>query len=109
MTRQRLRNRRHTETFTLELGGLHYVASFSRFDDGRVAEVFLSNGKAGSHADACARDSAVICSIALQYGVPVNVIARALMRDSRGQPETPLAAALDSIAESGNPPKGERT
>jgi hypothetical protein len=30
MTRRRLRNRRGSETFTLELHGLRYVASFSR-------------------------------------------------------------------------------
>jgi hypothetical protein len=39
--RERLRNRRRSETFAFELHGLQYVASFSRFFDGRVAEVFL--------------------------------------------------------------------
>ena len=39
--RERLRNRRRSETFAFELHGLQYVASFSRFFDGPVAEVFL--------------------------------------------------------------------
>ena len=41
----------------------------------------------------------MICSIALQHGVPVDVLARALMRDSRGRPETPLGVALAHIVE----------
>jgi hypothetical protein len=98
MTRARLANRRAAETFELEVAGLHYTCTVGRFADGRLGEIFLSNGRAGSHADAAARDSAVVCSIALQHGVPVEVIRKALMRDARGNPETPLAAALDAIA-----------
>src|SRR5690349_7273365 len=95
MTRERLHNRRPCETFNLESQGLPYVASIGRFADGRLAEIFLTNHKAGSHADTAARDSAVVCSIALQHGVPLDVIRKALMRDSHG---SPLAAALDLLA-----------
>jgi excisionase family DNA binding protein len=49
-------------------------------------------------ADTAARDSAVVCSIALQYGVPLETIRKALMRDSQGRPNGPLGAALDLIA-----------
>ena len=97
-SRERLPNRRTAETFE-QAAELRYVCTIGRFIDGRLAEIFLSNDNAGSHADACARDSAVICSIALQYGVPVYVLARALMRDSRGRPETPLGVALAHIVE----------
>ena len=97
ISRERLPNRRTAETFELQAAELRYVCT--RFVDGRLAEIFLSNDNAGSHADACARDSAVICSIALQHGVPVDVLARALMRDSRGRPETPLGVALAHIVE----------
>jgi hypothetical protein len=54
-----------------------------RFVDGRLAEIFLLNHKSGSQADANARDSAVVCSLALQHGVPVETIRRALLGDSR--------------------------
>ena len=40
-TRTRLPNCRASESFEFELDRLHYTASFSRFGDGRVAEVFL--------------------------------------------------------------------
>jgi ribonucleoside-diphosphate reductase alpha chain len=96
--RKRLSNRRASETFELMAAGLSYRATVSRFDDGRVAEVFLSNHKVGSHADTAARDSAVVCSLALQFGVPLETIRRALMRDSHGRPNGPLGVVLDLLA-----------
>jgi hypothetical protein len=97
--RRRLRNRRRSETFEIESQGLKFTATFSRFLDGSLAEIFLANHKAGSMAGINAQDAAVVCSIALQYGVPVDVIRKALMRDTQGRASGPLAAALDLIAE----------
>ena len=91
-SRERLRNRRRSESFTLELHVLHYVASFSRFDDGRVAEVFLQDHKPGSQSDSNARDAAVAASLALQFGCPLDVLRRALLRDAQGRASTPLDA-----------------
>lgn len=97
VARKRLPNRRESETFTLECGGLAYVATVSRFD-GRLGEIFLSSHKAGSAADTAARDSAVVCSLALQFGADVETIRRALCRDARGQASGPLGVALDRLA-----------
>jgi ribonucleoside-diphosphate reductase alpha chain len=97
--RQRLDNRRFSETFDLEVNGRKYRCSFSRFSDGRLAEIFLSNNRVNSDSDTAAKDSAVVCSIALQFGVPVDVIRKALMRDSAGRPSGPLGVALDFLAE----------
>jgi hypothetical protein len=99
--RERLSNRRHSINFGFECNGLRYTATVSFFQDGRLAEIFLGNRKSGSHSDSAAKDSAVVCSIALQYGVPVDVIRKALMRDPRGIASSPLGAALDKIAERG--------
>jgi ribonucleoside-diphosphate reductase alpha chain len=96
--RKRLPNRRGSESFELTAAGLNYRATVSRFEDGRVAEIFLSNHKIGSHADTAARDSAVVCSIALQFGVPIETIRRALMRDSHGRPNGPPGVVLDLLA-----------
>ncbi len=52
--RTRLPNRRRSETFSLQSEGLSYTATVSYFADGRVAEIFLSNHKAGSAADVTA-------------------------------------------------------
>jgi len=96
--RERLPDRRPCETFDFECNNLHYTASISRYADGRLAEIFLGNAKAGSHSDAAAKDSAVVASIAFQHGVPVETIRRALLRDARGSPSSPLGAALDIVA-----------
>ena len=101
MTRQRLANRRPSETFELASQGLKFTATVSRFTDGTVAEVFLQNHKAGSMAGINAQDAAVVCSLALQHGVPLDTIRRALMRDSRGRASGPLGEALDMIAADG--------
>ena len=97
--RQRLENRRPSETFALECDGLTYLATISRFADGRLAEIFISNAKVGSHSDAAAKDAAVVASIALQHGVPVDVIRHALLRDTHGRASSPLGEALDRIVE----------
>jgi hypothetical protein len=96
--RERLSNRRFSETLDFELNGRKYRCSFSRYPDGRLAEIFISNNRVNSDSDTAAKDSAVVCSIALQFGVPVETIRRALMRDSSGRPNGPLGAALDRIA-----------
>ena len=98
MTRERLPNRREAETFDLESGGLVYTATYARFADGRVAELFLRNHKTNSMADTLAKDAAVVCSIALQYGAPLDVLRKALMRDPRGRASGSLGEALDMIA-----------
>ena len=97
--RKRRPNRRGAETFDLEADGQRYCATVGRFDDGRLAEIFISNSKSGSQADCNARDASVVASIAMQYGVPVDVLRKALMRDARGAPCGPLAVALDMVAE----------
>jgi hypothetical protein len=69
--------------FHFECNGLNYTATIGRFSDGRLAEIFLSNAKAGPHSNSAAKDSAVVASIALQHGVPVDLIRRALMSDRK--------------------------
>ena len=97
MTRQRLENRRPCETFSFESNGQTYTATIGRFSDGRLAEIFLGNAKVGSHSDSAAKDSAVVASLALQHGVPLECIRRALMRDSHGRASSPLGTALDLL------------
>ena len=76
--------------------GLSYLrATVSRFADGRLGEIFLTNHNAGSAADTAARDAAIACSIALQFGADMETIRKALCRDSRGNASGPLGVALD--------------
>jgi ribonucleoside-diphosphate reductase alpha chain len=97
--RRRLPDRRQSVTFNFECAALRYSCTASWFDTGELGEVFLGNHGADSHADACARDAAILASIALQYGVPLDVLRKALLRDQRGNASTPIGTALDLIAE----------
>lgn len=96
-TRIRLPNRRQAEHLSFTCNGLRYVASVGRSPDGSLAEIFITSTKAGSDSDAAAKDAAVTCSLALQFGVPAETIRRAMLRDQRGQAASPLGAALDLI------------
>ena len=99
MVRERLPNRRFAETWNLEVAGQNYACTIGRFNDGRVGEIFLSSSlKAGSAADTAARDAAIACSVALQFGADIEVIRRALCRDIRGNASGPLGVALDLLS-----------
>jgi hypothetical protein len=97
MNRERLPNRRAAETFEVEVNGLHYTATVSRYADGRIGELFLNNHKSNSQADANARDSAIVFSFAVQHGADPRAIRRALCRDSHGRASGSLGAALDLL------------
>jgi ribonucleoside-diphosphate reductase alpha chain len=99
ISRRRLSNRRASETFEREVQGLKFTATVSRFADGHPAEIFLQNHKAGSAAGILASEAAISASLALQYGCPVDVLRRALCRDSQGRASGPLGATLDKLAE----------
>jgi hypothetical protein len=95
--RQRLPNRRDSETFSFSWLVMSFTASISRYSDGKLAEIFLASPKVGTHADIAGRDGAVVASRALQHGVLVETLRRALLRDSQGIASGPLGVALDIV------------
>jgi hypothetical protein len=95
--RERLADRRLAESFSFELGALHYTCTFGQFQDGRVAELFLGNTRPSSQSDVYAHDAAVAASLALQHGCPLDVLRKALLRDPAGNASSPLGRALDII------------
>jgi hypothetical protein len=70
--RERLPNRRAHEMLDFEHGGFRYIGGIGRFEDGRLAEVFLNVAKSGTAIENHARDAAITASIALQYGTPLT-------------------------------------
>jgi ribonucleoside-diphosphate reductase alpha chain len=98
MSRRRLPDRRFSETFSVDCGGISYRATISRFSSGRIGEIFLNNHKSGSAADTAARDAAISASLALQHGVDLDTLRRALCRDPHGNASGPLGVALDTAA-----------
>jgi hypothetical protein len=97
--RRRLENRRPNTTFELECAGLRYVCTIGRFADDSIGEVFLTNHRVNSHAGIMASDQAVLASLAIQFGCPIETLRKAIMRDSAGRPTSPIGAALDLIGD----------
>lgn len=106
MLRRTLPQRRFAETFDLTFGELRttFQVSIGYFppeaaNSNKPAEVFITGAKAGSEVESVARDGAVLLSIALQYGVPIETIASAITRDAHGQPMTVVGAVIDRLKE----------
>lgn len=97
--RERLPQRRASETFAFTWNGMKFTASVSRFPDGRLAEIFLHAGKSETQLESLARDLAVTASLALQHGAPVAVLAKALTHLSDGTPAGPLGHVLTLLDE----------
>jgi hypothetical protein len=94
--RQRLANRRPHWLYRFECDdGQIYTGGIGRFEDGRIAEIFISGSKVGSAAEANAQDAAIVASLALQHGCPIETIRHALARS--GGSTGPLATLLNEV------------
>ncbi|MEI2386055.1 hypothetical protein [Breoghania sp. JC706] len=105
MTREILPGRRASDTIKFGHGPRSYYATVGFYDgsDGRPGdrpgEVFLSTGKTGTELQALMRDSAIAASLALQFGCPAELLARAFSRDGQGRPETAIGRLFQILAE----------
>lgn len=98
MTREPLPNRRYSESFEIRHLGINYAVQVGCYRDGRVGEVFLGMERAaGSFADVAARDTAVMISMALQHGVPVDRMRAAITKDQDGKSEGLAGVVLEML------------
>jgi hypothetical protein len=97
--RNPLPQRRACETFELRHGNIDFTVTVGFYSDHSIGEVFICGAKAGSDVEATARDGAILLSLALQYGVPYDVIKRAITREHNGKPSTIVGAVIDRIPE----------
>ena len=95
--RERLPNRRRSEIRDFVFAGNNFSVGVSRFDDGRVAGIFIASERPGSPIEAVARASAVAVSFALQHGADLAHLRAALTRDHDDGPASPLGATLDCL------------
>jgi hypothetical protein len=95
--RQRLPNRRASETLSFEHVGAAFTMTAGYYDDGRLGEIFINAAHANSALDALASDAAIALSFALQHGADLAAIRAAMKRNSRGEPSSPIGAALDQV------------
>jgi hypothetical protein len=97
--RDLLPQRRRAETFTLQYGGQNTVFDITtgHYPDGEVGEVFVSGAKVGSEMESVTRDAAVILSLAIQHGVPLDTIRHAIARDRHGVAQSVIGCVVDKI------------
>ena len=97
--RLELPDRRGGENFDFIHRGFRYSASVRYPSDSSVvpAEIFLNSEKIASSNDLVARDAAIVISVALQYGVPLDEMAHALGRDEDGAASSPIGKLLDIL------------
>lgn len=98
--RRALPMRRRCETFEIAFGGLakSHMVSVGYYADDKPGEIFINGGKSGEQVEAIARDGAILLSMALQFGVPLETIRHAITRDSAGAPSSIVGAVVDQLA-----------
>jgi hypothetical protein len=101
--RQRLPDRRAAEVFDFEHNGRKWTATFSRFADGAIAELFIDGSKEAPIVE-LAQESAIVASLALQSGCAFETLRHALAGRNAG----PLGAALALIEGTAAPQPNEQ-
>lgn len=97
--REQLAARRYSESSDLSHLGIHYAMQIGVYGDGRIGEVFVQMHKAaGTQADVNARDISILISMALQYGVPIERMLKAITEDENGDPEGLAGAILEHLS-----------
>ncbi|ANK79412.1 MAG: hypothetical protein TEF_00365 [Rhizobiales bacterium NRL2] len=83
--RKRLPERRPSVSETIERNGLSADVSCG-FDPatGELREIFIFAGKEGSETRHALEDAAVMASVALQHGIPLEALRRSLARVATG-------------------------
>lgn len=95
--REALPGRRSCENLKIEANGVFMIMTVGYYPDGRPGEVFVSDIKSGVTADAISRDAAVMLSLALQHGIELDVMAKAVTRDGAGKASSFMGALIDQL------------
>lgn len=101
--RRRLPSRRASVTVSFKhsiVGGkpTEFKLTVGFFEDETPGEIFVNTSqRAGSEADMNASDAAVLASLALQYGCPLEILCAAVKRNPDGSPTGPIGRALDEV------------
>ena len=100
--REVLPQRRRSETFEFrhrnqDGRATDFTATVGYYADGRPGEVFLSARKLTSDVDIMVRDSAILLSFALQYGVTCEQLRAAMLHGEDGRPHGVIGTLLHEL------------
>jgi hypothetical protein len=74
-----------------------FTVTVGFYADGTPGEIFVDAGKTGQDIQCTARDAAVVLSLALQHGTPIEAIQRAVTRSDSGAAASLLGAIVDRL------------
>lgn len=87
----------------MKIGDASIYVTTGEFDDGTLAEVFIKMGKQGGTLQGFAAWVGITISLALQYGITIDQLAAAPIRElcfePNGHTDDPDLPRVDSIAE----------
>lgn len=92
-----LLTRRRGEVIALELAGISYPIQRTRFEDGRLAEIFVGCPNLGLVAPTAEYDGAVATRLVLGYGCPVDTVRFVFQKIHSSDIAGPLGKTLYSI------------
>ena len=105
--RRVLPQRRAAETFDLRFWSQNFTVTVGFYPDETPGEVFIDGGKSGQDVQSTARDAAVVLSLALQHGTPIETIRHAVTRGASEEPASIVGAVVDFISTNLSSPKGD--
>ena len=100
LARRRLPDERRAVTHKFSIGGHEGYMTVGMYDDGTPGELFVTMAKEGSVVSGLMDNFATMISMALQYGVPLKVLADKFSHTRfepsgfTGNPEIPIAKSI---------------
>ncbi len=100
LARRRLPDERRSITHKFSIGGHEGYMTVGMYDDGTPGELFVTMAKEGSVVSGLMDNFATMISMALQYGVPLNVLSDKFSHTRfepsgfTGNPEIPIAKSI---------------
>jgi hypothetical protein len=95
--RQVLPQRRAAETFNVRFWNQPFTVTVGFYAEGTPGEIFIDGGKTGQDMQSTARDAAVVLSLALQHGTPIETIRHAVTRSDSGEAASILGVIVDML------------
>jgi hypothetical protein len=93
-----LPQRRAAVSFDMRFWNQPFTVTVGFYPDGTLGEAVIDGGKTGQDIQSTARDAAVVLSLALQHGTPIETIRHAITRDGFGAAASILGAIVDCIS-----------
>lgn len=96
--REELPTRRHNWSQRAQVCGRTVHLCVGEYEDGRPGEIFLDVFKAGAAMRTVLSSMAVMTSLALQYGAPIEVVVKAL-QGVKFEPSGPVTGEGSNVEE----------